>query len=218
MSDTPLSTAKPKRSRLLPAERREIILDAAISLFSRKGFTGTPREIAKNIGISPALIYRYFETKENLVRNAYEKVFLSIFKDEWLADLNDDTKPLRQRLINFYLNYGAAIDDPHWVRFAMYSALDGFDLMQDYLRTHVDKFIELIAVQMRKMQGADPSIPPTDREKEQVWIMHSSLIYFMIRKYIHNSVYIEVEELAGMIVDTFLNGISQRRPEAGGQL
>ena len=53
--------------RLKAAERREQIVQAAIELFSRKGFRGTTtREIAEAVGISEAALFKYFATKEDL--------------------------------------------------------------------------------------------------------------------------------------------------------
>jgi AcrR family transcriptional regulator len=48
-------------------DRREQILDAALRVFSRKGFTkATNKDIAHEAGITPGLIYYYFESKEAL--------------------------------------------------------------------------------------------------------------------------------------------------------
>ena len=48
-------------------ERREQILDAALRVFSQKGFAGASvRDIAREAGITEGLIYHYFESKEQL--------------------------------------------------------------------------------------------------------------------------------------------------------
>lgn len=48
-------------------ERREQIKQAALKMFARKGYTGTKTSmIAKEAGISEGLIYRYFNSKEEL--------------------------------------------------------------------------------------------------------------------------------------------------------
>src|SRR5438067_10399767 len=49
-------------------ERREQILDAAISVFSVKGFGGASiRDIAREVGVTEGLLYHYFESKEQLM-------------------------------------------------------------------------------------------------------------------------------------------------------
>lgn len=46
-------------------DRREQIIDAALRVFAQKGFTkATNKDIAREAGITPGLIYYYFESKE----------------------------------------------------------------------------------------------------------------------------------------------------------
>src|SRR3970040_199385 len=55
------------KERLSGEERRQQIVDAAVDLFSRKGFRGTTtREIAEVAGISEAMIFKHFATKREL--------------------------------------------------------------------------------------------------------------------------------------------------------
>jgi AcrR family transcriptional regulator len=50
-------------------DRREQILDAALRAFARKGFAWTTnKDIAREAGITPGLIYHYFDSKEALFR------------------------------------------------------------------------------------------------------------------------------------------------------
>jgi AcrR family transcriptional regulator len=50
-------------------DRREQIIDAAISVFSKKGFSRTiNQDIAHEAGITPGLIYHYFENKAALLQ------------------------------------------------------------------------------------------------------------------------------------------------------
>ncbi|SRR5579884_90751 len=54
-------------------DRREQIIDAAMRVFSQKGFTkATNKDIAREAGITPGLIYYYFESKEALLRAILE--------------------------------------------------------------------------------------------------------------------------------------------------
>ena len=53
--------------RLSAEERREAIVTAALPLFARKGFANTTtRELADAAGVSEALIYKHFPSKESL--------------------------------------------------------------------------------------------------------------------------------------------------------
>lgn len=54
-------------TRLPSDERRERILDSALRVFADRGFHGaTTRELAKAAGVSEALMFRHFPTKEDL--------------------------------------------------------------------------------------------------------------------------------------------------------
>ncbi len=54
-------------------DRREQIIDAAMRVFAEKGFTrATNRDIAREAGITPGLIYHYFENKEAVFRATIE--------------------------------------------------------------------------------------------------------------------------------------------------
>ena len=54
-------------------DRREQIIDAAMRAFAQKGFTrATNKDIAHQAGITPGLIYYYFESKEALLNAIIE--------------------------------------------------------------------------------------------------------------------------------------------------
>ncbi len=54
-------------------DRREQIIDAAMHVFSEKGFTkATNKDVAHEAGITSGLIYYYFESKEKLLEAMVE--------------------------------------------------------------------------------------------------------------------------------------------------
>ncbi len=54
-------------------DRRDQIIDAAMQVFAQKGFTrATNKDIAREAGITPGLIYYYFESKEDLLKSIIE--------------------------------------------------------------------------------------------------------------------------------------------------
>jgi AcrR family transcriptional regulator len=67
-----LPIATPRRQQA--EERREQILDAALRVFSVKGFAGASiRDIAREAGITEGLIYHYFESKEQLEQGVWKE-------------------------------------------------------------------------------------------------------------------------------------------------
>jgi AcrR family transcriptional regulator len=56
------------RTPKIVEDRREQIIDAAMHVFAQKGFTkATNKDVAREAGITPGLIYYYFESKEALL-------------------------------------------------------------------------------------------------------------------------------------------------------
>jgi AcrR family transcriptional regulator len=62
-------------TRLDSDERRQAIVDAAVPLFARNGFGGTTtRELAEAAGISEALLFRHFPSKQLLYREILQQL------------------------------------------------------------------------------------------------------------------------------------------------
>src|ERR1700691_2080959 len=59
----------PKKSHMQGEDRRRQLLRSAIETFARQGFAGTKtRDIASAAGVSEAILFRHFATKEELYR------------------------------------------------------------------------------------------------------------------------------------------------------
>ncbi|MGD0750587.1 MAG: TetR/AcrR family transcriptional regulator [Anaerolineales bacterium] len=57
------------RTVKITEDRREQIMEAALKVFAKKGFAGASnKDIAREAGITPGLIYHYFESKEALLK------------------------------------------------------------------------------------------------------------------------------------------------------
>lgn len=69
------SARQGKSGRLSQKERREDILQRSIFIFSKKGFSSTTtKEIAKGLGLSEALLFKHFRTKDQLIREIEDQV------------------------------------------------------------------------------------------------------------------------------------------------
>src|SRR6476620_4885826 len=83
--------------RLSPPARFEAIVSEAIIFFAEHGFEAQTRELAARIGVSQALIYRYFQTKEDLIEEVYQRIYMSRWNALWEKLLSDRRIPLEQR-------------------------------------------------------------------------------------------------------------------------
>lgn len=186
-----------------------MILHAAIDFFAEEGFKGQTRELAKRLGVSQSLIYRYFGSKEELIERVYESTFLSRWNPAWEDLLTERSQPLRQRLQGFLKSYLIAIEDRSWIRIAMHSSLEDSDLTKRYIQSHVTRLLRLIVAELRTETNSDEIGEPQPLELELAWHLHSTLIYYLIRKHIHNtSVCPSVDDVIKTIVNNFFDGIS----------
>jgi AcrR family transcriptional regulator len=98
MAAPPKSKPSP-RKRLSADDRRAAILDAALEVFSRRGYNGASiDEIATAAGISKALIYEHFPSKRDLHVSLLERHVQEIFIR--LAQTADTKDPGEVRLRN----------------------------------------------------------------------------------------------------------------------
>lgn len=199
------------RTRMPPQMRREMILEAAVVYFADHGFEVQIRQLAREIGISPALVFKYFDSKDALIEAVYEAVFEARWKDAWDRAIKDRTRPLPERLSEFYHSYLATVDDRNWIRIAMRASLDGNDMTRRYLGDHVSMILALIADEIDHWFGADARQPDHHRRIERVWHLHSTVIYYLIRKHIHQApVMPDRDAFIDEVIDQFLGGMTSR--------
>ena len=92
-------------------ERRDTILDAARTVFFKKGYLGaTIRDIAFEAALSPGLIYHYFDNKDDIYGAICEEAFKILIKK--VEEANSVQGPIMERLvllaksyIGFYQDY-----------------------------------------------------------------------------------------------------------------
>ncbi len=180
--------AAPPGRRLAAAAREQQILDEAIRFFAEVGFNGQTRELAQRIGITQPLLYRYFPTKRDLIDRVFKEVFLKRVDPAWSKLIADRSRPLEDRLIEFYERYARATYRYEWIRIYMFAALMGEDLNRRYIRIVEEKSLKPICLELRHHCGlAAAGTPVGEAELEHVWVMHGGLFYYAVRKYVYHS-------------------------------
>ncbi len=72
-------------------EKRKIILQAAIDIFSQKGFhKATVAEIAKKACVAKGSIYDYFKSKDELIASLMEYIFAQTYEDMQTSSLSNE--------------------------------------------------------------------------------------------------------------------------------
>ncbi len=93
-----------KVSRFQTAENRERILEGAGRLFREKGFDGVGvAELMKTAGLTNGAFYGHFESKDDLIAKACERVLVSTF-DPWSELPQDDSGVALKAFLATYLS------------------------------------------------------------------------------------------------------------------
>jgi len=136
-------------TRLDSEERRRAIVQAAVPLFARRGFAGTTtREIAEAAGISEALMFRHFPSKQALYREILQLGCEGDPPLEQLATLQPSTATLvcmvRFMVRRFLLGEEAACAElDSRLRLVLHSFLEDGDYARELFETVSVRLIPL---------------------------------------------------------------------------
>jgi len=147
-------------------DRRLQILRVAMRLFSQRGFRGTTtKEIALAAGVSEAMVFRHFATKEEL----YSAIL------DHKACLHDELDPMQivaeaiRRKDDRAVFEGIALDalnkhdcDPEFHRLLLHSALEEHELAQMFWEKFVKRVYRMLGKYVRERQrdGAMIEVQP----------------------------------------------------------
>jgi AcrR family transcriptional regulator len=153
-------------TRMAGDERRLQILKIAMRLFSQRGFRGTTtKEIAQAAGVSEAMLFRHFATKEEL----YSAIL------DHKACLHDDLDPLQnvadaiRRKDDRAVFEGMALhalnqhdSDPEFQRLLLHSALEQHELAHMFWEKFVRRVYQSLRTYIRQRQrdGALKNVEP----------------------------------------------------------
>lgn len=194
--------------RLDPAARRAMILEKAITFFADYGLTAQTRALAQAIGVTQRLLYRYFPSKAQLLRDVYDAAILSPFKALWLVQLTDRNRSMRQRLVAFYGDYNANVLTKRWLRLFLYASLGETEMAPEYIQAIVARLLETISSEVAFELGVTL---PGDLHvvHELAWILHGSISHHAIRQHVYGaSRNVEPDTIVAMNVDLFLAGFA----------
>lgn len=188
-----MTDEKQIKLRLPPQERKAQFINKAVEFFSQEGFDSSTRQLAAKLNVTQPLLYRYFPSKDDLINQVYEAVYIGRWDENWDKLLRDQSKSLEERLNIFYQQYTAKVFEDKWLRIFLFSGLKGIEINKRYLKFVQENVIQVIGDQYLKAYKPQ-QLRLTDREQEIIWVTHGSLIYYGIRKHVYGS---------GVYSDTF---------------
>ena len=200
--------------RMSAEDRRLQILRVAVSLFSQKGFGGTTtREIAQAAGVSEAMVFRHYATKQELYTAILDHKACSgdsMNPEQMVAEAlkQKDDRAVFERLALGALDHHEY--DPEFQRLLLHSALEGHELAEMFFEKFILRVYELLGgyITERQRDGAMRNIDPL--------IVVRSFIGMIIHHSLNNNLWdpkrrllkISNEEAAKNFTDILLNGIS----------
>ena len=165
------------------------MLDAALDLFSEKGMGITIQALADRVGVTQPLVHRYFRTRADLIAGIREKIQFAHWDPGWREGLVDRSRPLQERILDFYGRYLPHIYSARWYRGFWYAALTDPSFAQEFLARVHDELLLSIVGEARVSFGFPDieRLPATPREIELVWGMHSTNVFIGIRRYVYQT-------------------------------
>ncbi len=202
--------------RMSGGERRSQILQIAIGLFSKKGFSGTTtKEIARIAGVSEAMVFRHFATKSELYHaildyKACEGGTPTSFEwaDEAMAK-KDDREVFCRLMLNALNRHER---DPEFMRLLFHSALEEHELADMFVRQNIVPMYDFLSKYIAKRQK-DGAI----RKDIEPRVIIRAFVGMMIHHSLNNTLWdtkrrlldISNEEAARSFTEILLNGINE---------
>lgn len=142
------------KTKLKSEQRRAAILEQSKGLFARKGLHGVSvNEIAEACGMSPAMLYQHFRSKEAL----YEQVINGLacaredYVDAVLSGPSDFANVLYRMTVVFVKG---RINDADSVRIELRSLIDGDEVQENFFSHHWKGLTEYIELSLQEMKEA----------------------------------------------------------------
>ena len=203
------STSTAPRRRLKREDREREIAHAAVAFFAEVGFDGDTRELARRLGVTQSLIFRYFPSKAALIERVYQEVYVGRWNTYWESIIADRSMPLQERLLRFYKDYARVALTFDWVRIFMFSGLRGENINTRYLEFLRSRVLEPIAKELRVELGLPgfEEVPLTEEEVELIWGINARVFYLGQRLWIFNSpLTLDIDQIIDQTITSYLAG------------
>ena len=160
----------PPQARMTGDARREQILQTAVNLFSQRGFKGTTtKEIARVAGVSEAMVFRHFATKDELYGAILDNKGCEDGVRRFPWDKNAALQAAIEQKDDYAVFYNIAFDalnkhqaDVGFMRLLFYSALEEHELADRFFHEFIERIYEFIGgyIEQRQRDGAFRAMDP----------------------------------------------------------
>ena len=202
--------------KMTAALRRAQIIGVSKQLFSKKGFNGTTtKEIAKASGISEAMIFRHFASKQQLYSAIIDQRIQEVgdlIPDDAMKEKDDER--VFSSIARLVLE--KTQQDPTMMRLLYFSALEGHDLSDMFYSSHeIKRIMKLVEyIKLRIADGAFRNLDSVLVARAFVGMLYSYVTakhLFNAEKYFPKTV---TDEVVDNFLTIFLDGVrTAKRPD-----
>lgn len=138
-------------ARLKAAERKASILAVAKVLFADKGYHGVSvDEIARRLGVSPAVLYQHFASKEELYEAALNSI--SSKRESYVNVILMEPSDFGSVLMRMTQVFVESVSrDPDYLRMELMSALEGTTATSQFFENRWRSFTDYIEYSMKEL-------------------------------------------------------------------
>lgn len=199
-------------------DRRQQLIETALDLFSRKGFDGaTTKEIAVEAGVTEAIIFRHFPTKQALYDAVVQAKRDPKEIEAWIAtvksfiDRNDDAGLFREIARAMLACYR---DDPRHERVMLFAALEGQQQTLVEHRRFSMPIMKLLThyVERRQKEGA---LKPGPAQAVIAAIAGMASHFAMMTSLFGFESNVKDEEVVDSFVNILMDGVRAKKSKAG---
>lgn len=197
--------------RLSADERRASIIEVAKRLFAQNGFHGVSiDEIVKAVGVSPAILYRHFNSKEEL----YEAVLheFSCTRESYVETVVEDDIGFENVLRGMTRVFVSSIvKNPDLLKMELHSQLEGSDASREFFLNRWKSFTDYIEYNLAELQAQG--------RIDEINVKVAALMYQgMIREVLllkclqagDRFENVSIDDLVNQLIDLFLKVITTR--------
>jgi len=149
--------------RLSAEERRASIIKVAKRLFAHTGFHGVSiDEIVKEVGVSPAILYRHFESKDELYAAVLQE--FSATRESYVEAVVADDNGFEQVLRGMTTVFVSSImNHPDMLKMEMHSQLEGSTASQEFFLNRWKSFTDYIEYNLSELQSQNKIKPINEK-------------------------------------------------------
>ena len=139
--------------RLSADERRATIIEVAKRLFAQSGFHGVSiDEIVKEVGVSPAILYRHFSSKEALYSAVLDE--FSCTRESYVETVVDDDTGFETVLRGMTRVFVTSIvNNPDLLKMELHSQIEGSEASRNFFLNRWKSFTDYIEYNLTELQA-----------------------------------------------------------------